>query len=146
MMLKVNKNVVLKIIYEKEEWNKLEEIYKSIGLVKAKSVKGFEFYRTVNDLFLNFLRDALGDYSSIVMDDINEQIFYSGCYNICILRIVPNLVGDKFETSVVIDKYVTIKELREYINIIKKVLEALLSICIDAEIEFKIVGDAKNDN
>jgi hypothetical protein len=127
--------------YENREWEKIEGILKSLGLEKAVTRLGFnknlelEYYRENNEELLNYLKNYFRNKLGYFVDDINRSLFENGYFNIAIFRVVPNKDN---EVKILLDKYLTIAELKDIINKIKQVFELLLNIAIQAQVNITI--------
>jgi DNA-directed RNA polymerase subunit F len=137
----------LVIRYENNEWETIENILKELGLQKAKTRMGFnkglelEYYRELDTELLNYLRKYFSSKISNFVDDINASIYEHNKFNIALFRVVPNSRG---EVKILLDKYLTIAELKELINKIKQVYEMLLNLATGSvEVNITIQEDKK---
>jgi hypothetical protein len=131
----------LVIRYEGDEWQKIETILKNLGLQKAYTEKGFgknlklEYYRENDTELLNYIKNYFYSHLSYVVDDINDYIYYNGYFNIAIFRVIPNEDG---EIKLLLDKYLTIYELKKVFEKIKELYEILLNIALKSEADIKV--------
>jgi hypothetical protein len=127
--------------YEDDEWTKIENILKSLGLQKAYTEKGFgknlkfEYYRENDTELLNYLKEYFYSHLNNVVDDINDYIYYNGYFNIAIFRVIPN---QNNEVKILLDKYLTIYELKKLFEKIKELYEILLNIALKSEANISI--------
>jgi len=130
----------LVIKYEGDEWQKIESILKNLGLQKAYTEKGFgknlklEYYRENDTELLNFLRNYFYSHLSNVIDDINDYI-YNGYFNIAVFRVIPN---QNNEVKILLDKYLTIYELKKLFEKIRELYEILLNLALKSEADIKV--------
>jgi hypothetical protein len=126
--------------YENDEWQKIENVLKSLGLQKAYTEKGFgknlklEYYRENDTELLNFLRNYFYSHLSNVIDDINDYI-YNGYFNIAVFRVIPN---EDNEVKILLDKYLTIYELKKLFEKIRELYEILLNLALKSEADIKV--------
>jgi len=127
------------IKYENDEWEKIENILKNLGLQKAFTEKGFnknlklEYYRENDTELLNYLRNYFSSHLSNIIDNINDYI-YNGYFNIAIFRVIPQ----NGEVKILLDKYLTIAELKKLFEKIKEIYELLLNLALKSEANIKI--------
>jgi hypothetical protein len=126
--------------YENDEWQKIENVLKSLGLQKAFTERGFgknlklEYYRENDTELLNFLRNYFYSHLSNVIDDINDYI-YNGYFNIAVFRVIPN---QNNEVKILLDKYLTIYELKKLFEKIRELYEILLNLALKSEADIKV--------
>ena len=127
------------IKYEDDEWTKIENILKNLGLQKSYTEKGFgknlkfEYYRENDTELLNYLRNYFSSHLSNIIDNINDYI-YNGYFNIAIFRVIPQ----NGEVKILLDKYLTIAELKKLFEKIKEIYELLLNLALKSEANIKI--------
>jgi hypothetical protein len=127
--------------YENNEWEKIENILKSLNLEKSVTRLGFnknlelEYYRENNTELLNYLKNYFRNKLNYVVDDINRSLYENGYFNIAIFRVVPNKNN---EVKILLDKYLTISELKFIFEKIAEVYEMLLNIAIQAQVNITI--------
>jgi len=130
----------LVIKYEDNEWQKIEDVLKSLGLQKAYTEKGFgknlkfEYYRENDTELLNYLKNYFYSHLNYVVDDINDFVYYNGYFNIAIFRVIPN----NNEVKILLDKYLTIYELKKLFEKIKELYEILLNLALKSEADIKV--------
>jgi len=128
------------IRYEGDEWQKIENILKNLGLQKAYTEKGFgknlkfEYYRENDTELLNYLKSYFYAHLNNVVDDINDYL-YNGYFNIAIFRVIPT---SQNEVKILLDKYLTIYELKKLFEKIKELYEILLNLALRSEANIKI--------
>jgi hypothetical protein len=126
--------------YENDEWQKIESILKNLGLQKAFTEKGFnknlklEYYRESDTELLNYLKNYFYSHISNIIDDINDCL-YDGYFNIALFRVIPDQNG---EVKILLDKYLTILELKKLFEKIKEIYELLLNLALKSEVNLKI--------
>jgi len=132
----------LVIKYEEQEWKTVETILKNLGLQKAITMLGFnkglelEYYRESDEELLNYLKKYFSSKIINFVDDINTSIYDNGKFNIALFRVVPN---ENFEVKILLDKYLTIAELKDLINKIKQTYELLLNLaCCNVQVNIKL--------
>jgi hypothetical protein len=131
----------LVIKYENDEWQKIENVLKSLGLQKAFTERGFgknlkfEYYRENDTELLNYIKNYFYAHLSNVVDGINDLVYYNGYFNISIFRVIPNENG---EVKILLDKYLTIHELKRVFEKIKELYEILLNIALKSEANIRI--------
>lgn len=144
--VKINGDVRLVVKYESDEWQKVEEKLKQLGLEKASTSQAWgsqenaEYYRESTPELLRamqrvfeFLR--VGQYSLI--DSINKPFIdedSSRYMNVAVFRVVPNAGG---EVSVPVQKYLTLLEVKSVVQALGKVYEFLLNTATESD-EFTI--------
>jgi hypothetical protein len=134
------------IKYEQSEWERIENILKTLNLEKAVTKLGFgknlelEYYRERDTELLNYLKNYFKNKLGYFVDDINRSIFENGYLNIAIFRVVPSKNN---EVKILLDKYLTVAELKDIINKIKQVFELLLNIAIQAQVNINVVEEKK---
>jgi len=135
------------IKYEKYEWEKIESILKSLGLQKATTRNGFnknltlEYYRETNEELLNYIKKYFSNKISNLIDDINASLYENNKFNIALFRVCPS--SERLEIKILLDKYLTIAELKDIINKIKQVYELLLNIAIQAQVNIIVQEEKK---
>jgi len=128
------------IRYENDEWEKIENILKNLGLQKAFTEKGFgknlkfEYYRESDTELLSYLKEYFYSHLNNVVDDINDLVYYNGYFNIAIFRVIPQ----NGEVKILLDKYLTIYELKKLFEKIKELYEIILNIALKSEANLKI--------
>ena len=138
-----NGKPLLIIKYEREEWEKIESILKRLGLERSRTQLGFnknltlEYYRERDMELLNYLRKYFRDKMDYITDDINRSVYDNGYFNIAVFRVIPD---GNYEVKILLDKYLTIAELKFIFEKIRKVYELLVNIALRAECEIKIEG------
>jgi hypothetical protein len=131
----------LVIKYENNEWEKIENILKSLNLEKSVTKMGFgkglmlEYYREKDTELLNYLKNYIRSKLNYVIDDINRSLYDDGYFNIAIFRVIPDKSN---EVRILLDKYLTISELRHIFENIKIVYELLMNIALKATAEIKL--------
>jgi hypothetical protein len=126
--------------YENDEWQKIESILKSLGLQKAYTEKGFgknlkfEYYRENNTELLNYIKNYFYSHLNNVVDDINDYL-YNGYFNIAVFRVIPN---EDDEVKILLDKYLTIYELKKLFEKIRELYEILLNLALKSEADIKV--------
>ncbi len=129
----------LAIQYEGKEWAELEKVFNQLGLVKTITERGFgvnqvlNYYQSQNKIFSQFLSSQNPSFNN-VFDDINRGVILDGSYNISIFRVVP----EKGISTISLNKYSTILELRDLIMRIKEIYTTLFNLILDTEIDIKI--------
>jgi hypothetical protein len=130
----------LVIKYEPGEWEKIENILKALNLKKTTTERGFgknlklEYYRESDTELLNYLRNYFKSHIKNVIDDINSYLYDNGYFNIAIFRVVPT----NNEVKILLDKYLTVYELKLIFEKIAEVYEILMNIALQAQANFSI--------
>ena len=124
-----------RVIYTKDEWERLQKIYETAGLEKRITNMGFgnntlEYYRyPVNT---TVFREVFNEYSTTksgekirLVDDINMQLlFYDSDYlhfNLAIFRVIPKESGNSYVTEIYSDIVPAYKMLLKDIALILKI-------------------------
>ena len=129
------------IKYDDGEWEKIENILKSLGLQKSYTEKGFgknlkfEYYRENDTELLNYIKNYFYSHISNIIDDINDYLYDNQHFNIAIFRVIPN---SQNEVKILLDKYLTIYELKKLFEKIKELYEIILNIALKSEANIKI--------
>jgi hypothetical protein len=127
--------------YENDEWQKIENVLKSLGLEKAYTELGFgknlkfEYYRENDTELLNYIKNYFYSHLNYVIDDINDLVYHNGYFNIAIFRVIPN---SQNEVKILLDKYLTIYELKKIFEKIRELYEILLNIALKSEANIRI--------
>jgi len=127
-----NKKPFLIINYENNEWQKIEKIYKEVGLelVEAQKLFGKNIKGKIYRLNDDELKDYLHDMNDI-LNDINKEIILDyGYVNLGVLRIIP----ENNKVKIPLPKYLNIVEINLIAEKIATAIEKLLSTITTAEI------------
>jgi len=139
-----NGNCFLVLKYDEEVLEKLEKIFRDLGLYQRQVLNGFgkgiplkiwgseEYEEQFKKQFIQYIKDKTHFY---VIDNINACFIDGDYFNLAIFRIIPD---ENFEVKILLDKFVDILELRRIIEFISFVLEAILNIVIQKEVKISI--------
>jgi len=141
LVIKYNDKSVeaLKHLFEEELHLKKREITNGFGKGIPLTIWGTEerYEEQFKELLLNTLRDKFE--RGWLIDNINQPFISVGNWNVAIFRIVPN---EKNEVKIPLDKFIDIRELRDIVNFITKILTTILNIVVEREIKIKVLERA----
>jgi len=134
----------LKIIWEGDEWNRVETVLQSLNLERRKTTNAWgcgmeaEFYRdTREELRMIFQRSVTSNAAlrdKDVCDDVNQPFLpvtqSEQQFNIAIFRIIPK----DGVTVVPIAKYITIKEFCDITKLLGECYNFIANIAMKKEI------------
>ncbi len=136
-----DKKSYLTLQYEGEEWDRMENQLKTIGLEQHRTANAFgleltaTYYRS-SGRFIEYLIKQRG--LSNCFDDINSpplDTTKAKCYNLCVFRIQPD---KNLQVKIPLEGWLTIADIEDYLHcFLKPVLTATLSVVCAAEIKIK---------
>jgi len=142
---KDRKKQIFCIIYENDEWVKIEKKLKELGLEKGKTSMlwgknnlSCEFYRESDhellSAFLESFKTKIEDLNITLIDNINRPFCKYRTFNIAIFRIIPtnNVV------EVELDDLLTIDQFNGICRVIVKLYEFIFSIAMEIEVNIRI--------
>ena len=134
------KNGNLKIVYEKHEWERLENVHRSLGLELSNTQNAWKvgkrttFYKDTLHQFYNFTHRVPN-----VWDNINDTpiaIATDGIVhlNIAVFRVVPS----DLEVNVPISELLSASDWSRICQLVREVLSRIFSIVTEAKYVLKI--------
>ena len=137
---------VFNIVYTKKTWESLKTKLEQLGLEQAETQNAWDkeitlkYFRENARELLEYIRDET--YSFNYIDNINgEFLTDENAVNIAVLRVIPTKTGQKYITEIVLEKYLTIANLRNIMSALVKAYNVLFNIVTEAvSVEVKING------
>jgi hypothetical protein len=137
---------VFNVVYTQKTWEALKNKLEKLGLETSNTVNAWgrgieqDYYRENARELIEFIKEQTGRYS--YADNINDEFLTdSGKVNIAVLRVVPKKVGRRYITEVVLEKYLTVANLRNIMNALVHAYNVLFNIVTDEiSVEVKVKG------
>lgn len=143
MKIQVKANL-LRIIYERAEWELISRKFEELGLQIGESAnafgsgqRGVRFYRETSNELLNAFRNSA--HNNGFISDFNQPPISGDCFNLAIFRAIPTPTeGEKLVTELRLNTLMTLRELDLLLTKIPIALEFLLSIVGEREININL--------
>lgn len=129
----------LRIRYDKGEWDTLENVLKAkLKLRKSVIMNGWgrndslEAYVTNDESLKRYLLNSFSLRS--IFDDLNSPLFHNDRFNVAFFRVIPN----EGLVTIPLDKYVTVSEINQFLEVFRKVYQILFEISGDMSIDISV--------
>jgi hypothetical protein len=132
----------LRIRYDKGEWDTLENVLSSkLQLRKSTIANGWGRNETIDAYVTNeesLKRYLLNSFNlSRIFDDLNSPLFHNERFNVAFFRVIP----DDNVVVIPLDKYVTVSEINQFLEVFRKVYKILFEISSEMTIDISIHPD-----
>jgi len=143
-ILHFNNKPILKIVYEDNEWQWFEELYRKLGLQQATTNLGLgtglvlNYYRERNEELKRYWLQMISDFNHSenrgyysVEDNINSPFITLNGVNIAVFRIIPT----DNTVSIPLQKFINVRELNNIMRTITSFLTTLRNLVCEAVVK-----------